>query len=371
MHFTDHLVILKSPFIDYLDNILKNHPKNFTYSVFIGDMNIDLNENTDDSQIYLDTLGEYGYNSAINTTTRPQSGTCIDHIFIKSKKTNLESIIPLTVETCITDYYTILMQIIFNDKYAKETTANSKFYKQINEGKLIQIIKSTDWKYFFEINDLENSVTEFVRLVQTAIDGSSKLIKVKNKDIKRKPWVTRSLLESINRKNTMYARLKKNPQNEILKTEYNIYRKVLEKAIKDTKMKYYKNKIEQGGADSKRLWQLVNELTKARQHTDISLMQTEDGNITCDPIIISEKFNSFFSNVGANLAKNIKQDRNYTETEIKSDHTFFFFPTDVYEIQEIILQLKNKKSPGPDGLKSETLKNHINLHSQTSKLYYQ
>lgn len=100
-------------------------------------------------------------------------------------------------------------------------------------------------------------------------------------------------------------------------------------------------------------------------------MQTEDGNITCDPIIISEKFNSFFSNVGANLAKNIKQDRNYTETEIKSDHTFFFFPTDVYEIQEIILQLKNKKSPGPDGLKSETLKNHINLHSQTSKLYYQ
>ncbi|KAG5866047.1 hypothetical protein JTB14_006420 [Gonioctena quinquepunctata] len=115
--------------------------------------------------------------------------------------------------------------------------------------------------------------------------------------------------------------------NETLKNEYNTYKKILEKAIRDTKTKYYKNKIEREGGDSERLWQVVNELTIARQHAEISSIQTEDGNVTCDPSIMSKKFNAFFGSVGANLAKNIKQDENYTETKIKSNYTIFLFPT--------------------------------------------
>ncbi len=44
------------------------------------------------------------------------------------------------------------------------------------------------------------------------------------------------------------------------------------------------------------------------------------------------------------------------ENKTKNLNSMFLFPTDKHEVISTISDLKNKKAPGPDQIKSETLK---------------
>lgn len=57
-------------------------------------------------------------------------------------------------------------------------------------------------------------------------------------------------------------------------------------------------------------------------------------------------FNTFFVNIGRNLAKTIQKPINYKEKKIVNCHSMFFGPTSITEIKNIISELKNKKAPG-------------------------
>lgn len=98
-------------FLADLDEYLRHsYLETFDYCVLAGDLNIDLNSLSENNMQYVNILSEYGFRSSINTVTRPESGTCLDHIFIKSKYSL--NVMPLVVESNITDHSSIILQII-------------------------------------------------------------------------------------------------------------------------------------------------------------------------------------------------------------------------------------------------------------------
>ena len=54
----------------------------------------------------LNILASYGFISTINKPTRVTNGTssCIDHCFMKTNKIMIENVIPMILETKITDH---------------------------------------------------------------------------------------------------------------------------------------------------------------------------------------------------------------------------------------------------------------------------
>lgn len=72
------------------------------------------------------------------------------------------------------------------------------------------------------------------------------------------------------------------------------------------------------------------------------------------------ELNSYFCNVAENLVKNISSDVDpityLLNSNIQSDKTFFFMPTDVKELKSVIFNLKNKNSSGIDEIPSKVLK---------------
>lgn len=78
-------------FIAHLRNILDNENTDIGCCI-TGDINLDIIGNTNHD--YLDILAEHGFKSFVNIFTRlPPNAvySCLDHIFIKTTKSNLDS----------------------------------------------------------------------------------------------------------------------------------------------------------------------------------------------------------------------------------------------------------------------------------------
>lgn len=116
--------IYKSPSINIPE--FNGHLESFLYSkkgekqaiqILIGDLNIDLLENSTSTNEYLNILAAYGYVPTINIPTRisTTSATCIDHCFIKSEKSSkIQKAI--VIEMTTTDHYPIVVKIVPENK---------------------------------------------------------------------------------------------------------------------------------------------------------------------------------------------------------------------------------------------------------------
>ncbi|XP_044765892.1 uncharacterized protein LOC123322115 [Coccinella septempunctata] len=73
--------------VDFVDDFFLyfNRISSFTTSfhVIVGDINIDILNQSVIASRYLDLLYENGFEAMITTITRPESATCLDHIFLK------------------------------------------------------------------------------------------------------------------------------------------------------------------------------------------------------------------------------------------------------------------------------------------------
>ena len=89
-------------------------------------------------------------------------------------------------------------------------------------------------------------------------------------------------------------------------------------------------------------------------------LKINDKEIT-NPAEIAQAFNSFFTNIGPELASKISCDnKHFTEYLSKpNDNTMCFIPTDQHEILKIVKSLKPKKSTGHDGISTKLLKQII------------
>lgn len=115
----------RDQFITSLDDYLSND--NFIVShIFCGDVNIKLFDDSIESNLYINTLVQFGYTSAINDSTRITdiSKTCIDHIFINNylklddnTNTDFDQLNAYILKTTITDHsvqFSLLKSLIVN-----------------------------------------------------------------------------------------------------------------------------------------------------------------------------------------------------------------------------------------------------------------
>lgn len=328
------------------------------YNIFVGDINIDLLQQNDHVNEYLSILNEFGYVSTINGITRSQGNqnSCIDHIFLKSTK-NIQDLflMPLIIHTDITDHYTVILQIILN---SDRINSDSKgFSKIVDYKKLQETLSRISWDRVYLSENTESATKHFISIILNAINDCTTFKRNRRKNSKKTPWITNALVKSVHTKNLMFKNLQKDPNNVQLQIQYKNYKNRLTALIKKTKNQYYSDKIKNNISDSKNLWKVVQEITKAKtKTTDIQSIKNEEGLVLSDKKEISNEFIKTFTKMGKTLASKIKRDANYNEKKFISPNSFFLRPTDSLEIKKIITELSNNKSAGIDHLRAETLK---------------
>lgn len=346
-----------------LTNYVKSIKNQGDISLIVGDMNLDILDDSECSHEYLNILSEQGYISTINTHTRVQknSKSCLDHIFLKTNFPH-EHFIPVVLQIEITDHYPVLIQ--FTSPFEPETNKKNCIIRNkpyINYNKLNDILRNETWMDVYAEKNTDKAADIFVYKLREKINICTKHIKIKKLDIKKNPWVTAGLLKSINIRHDLYKKSKKNPNNEDVLNEYKSYRNKLNGLINRAKINYYKMQIDQNKNSPQNMWKCVRDIQNPNhnQKSEIKTINNESGIIITDKKEIANTFCKYFSEIGQNLANKIKIGTTMKLPKTILSNSIYFSHTNEEEVANTINELKSKKSPGVDKLRVETIKNIV------------
>lgn len=137
----------------------------------------------------------------MNIATRPESNTCLDHVF-SNFYTNTNS--PITtqvflIDSLITDHYPIITQLIdYNpNTIINNINTNTTIYNSINYNKLHYLIKHTNW---VDIITDKNNANGNVNVLTTTLQNFLKQSIITNQQKPKKinnPWIQQGIIKAI------------------------------------------------------------------------------------------------------------------------------------------------------------------------------
>lgn len=340
------------------------------YFIITGDINIDIASAALPlnriSFEYLDILACYGFASAINSNTRvsSESGTCIDHIFVKCL--DYSDCFAAVDTTSISDHYSTHLTIQNFSPLNKPSRNGSGLKHIINYDSLISDLSNEPWTSVFSSSDVNISSENFVNILNNHINSNSQSKRYSNKTKKIKPWISAGLITSIRHRDKLKQKANLNPGNLLLKHEFTSYRTFLNNLIKKTKNNYYKAKIKDCEGDLSKTWKIIKDITNSvGGRSDLTEMTSSTGEKLSASIDISNELNNYYVKNASNLASTIpschpppSQFFPYDDFVI-CDSLKSLEPTNEVEIQKTISSFKNSTSTGPDGLHSVIYKKCI------------
>ena len=135
-------------------------------------------------------------------------------------------------------------------------------------------------------------------------------------------------------------------------TTYRVYKNKLQKLLKAAEKMYYQDLLVKYKINLKKSWSIIKGIiNKNKRRKNQTKFKLNDGTITENKQVISDRFNDFFVNVGPTLAKAIPQVKNNPVSFMgnKIEQSIFLEPVAQNEINQIIIAL-NDNAPGYDDI---------------------
>ena len=360
--------------------------------VLMGDFNINLLEYGNSLQVnnFIDSLQSFFLLPSISLPTRitDRSRTLIDNIFFTPSKYKPHS---GNLLVGISDH---LPQYLIFENFQTYKRHEVKYYrkwKNFNNANFANDFNRVGWNDMLQLyaNEPDLLFEKFFMEMNTLIDKHAPLTKLSNKQIKKgvKPWVTKGLKISINKRDAFLTSLN-NEEDQATKTElenkYKYYRNQIVKLTRKSKVNYFKAYFNSNIKNSKNVWKGITELIKTKTqkggHDDITL--NINGQLTADPVATSEEFNKHFATIADKIRETINSnvDENFNNTLRNAPlNSLFFQPIQPNEVTKIISSLKPKAN-GPYSIPtkilktvlaevSEVLSELFNISLQTGKFF--
>ena len=145
--------------------------------------------------------------------------------------------------------------------------------------------------------------------------------KIKEKHI-GKPNITTVIRNSIKERNRLQKLYAKWPLT--YERQFKKYRNMLTSLIRKAKNDYLINTLKEGAGNSKKTWNVVNDLLGRKRNSNSNVFVHQGRNLT-DSLHIAEEFNNYFSNLAENLAQRIENFRISYERCLTEPVHFFLF----------------------------------------------
>ena len=236
-------------FIEKINEIISGVTKANKHCYITGDFNLDLLKHECHSVTaqFIESLFAFGFLPMITKPTRitAHSATLIDNIF--TNNTTVSSRSGLIISD-ISDHLPIF-SIVFGDYLRKDSnsfTIRDTSEKRVNEFR--HKLENTNWDFSDQANNANDPNTAyniFIDKYTGLFDACFPFKTIKGKALNsfRKPWLTKSLLRSINKKNKLYKQCLRHRSNEKL-FKYKTYKNKPSNLPRVAKRLYFENQIE-------------------------------------------------------------------------------------------------------------------------------
>lgn len=210
---------LHSYTVDYFINEFSSFLDNVTAKnlIIIGDLNINILSDSNDSNNYLSMMSSFGLASLVNEITRAFSSSCIDHLFVRQGLNNNHKINSIVFDFEVTDHASIIFSI--NDNPKININAERIDYVSVDYNRLSDSLSNERWLSVYDADCVEKAYYNFTALLNSHIQNCQYTIS-KPKTKKLKPWITSELSNEIKKKINLYRKHKTHPQNKKLATAY-------------------------------------------------------------------------------------------------------------------------------------------------------
>ena len=349
-----------SIFLKELRNILQILIKSDKKFLISGDFNVNLLDQNQNSTSYLDILDEFQVKQLVKGPTRitSRSKTNLDHFL-----TNVDFISAYPTHHRIADHQTVVAAYkeIKKNLY-KGKNSNSKQNSQkiiLDEENSVNNINNYNWTSWIEKHENSN-VNEASENLTKVLEDLMIFKEIKSRKKRpKKPWYTFELMKQKSeldkkRKTFLKDSSEKNEKDlSIVKKAYNDNLKIAER-------KYYAEKIEKAGSNSKAIWAIINESLSRKKKNFITTKKIiYEGKEYSDDFDIAQIFNSHFKQAAHNISSKIQAGpdfRKYLFKDPECSSKMDFKETNSTETFKIINSLSNKKSSGFDKISSSLIK---------------
>ena len=188
----------------------------------------------------------------------------------------------------------------------------AKFINDINIEELSKLINKT--------NDINEQYNIFHNHLIQAIDKNApiKTLTTKEKKSKTKPWITKGIIKSINRKNKMYKKYVKT-KNENIYKEYQKLRNKLSHIIRESKKEHYNKYFEDNKQNAKKMWSGINDLTNKKSNKRNNHIHLQIGDkIISKPKEVGNQFNKYFTGIATKMMKTQKESKTDASKYLKN-----------------------------------------------------
>nr|CAI5838007.1 unnamed protein product [Callosobruchus analis] len=270
------------------------------------------------------------------TRVTANSSTSIDHIFtdISHKATVTDNV--------ISDHRTVLLEFV-SEKSDHNISSKFRSYSDVSINKFMEALRNEDWNGLYGINDFNDAFDCFYNIFIYYFQQffPERMTRYQQK---QKSWVNDAIRKSCTDLRDLYKMSKKFPQLSDL-YKLNKYKHKL--LVRDTKKRFYQNKIAFSNNKSRAAWNVISELNNHKKcNKNIAI---KDNDIIIEnPSEVANLFNDYFIQSPKNLTNSIVNSSHPTLPTI-CPKTLFLKPYTDFELQAMLMnKLKNKASCGPD-----------------------
>jgi len=346
-------------FLLYLDKTLTKLNKENKEIYISGDFNADFlkMEKNKNYQEFYNLITSNGFLPQITRPTRvtENSSTIIDNIFSNTFRSGTCS---GNLMLCISEHFSQFLCASKNNVSLKNLNIYGRNYSKFNLKDFRNDICKQTWEN--DLTDVNELYEEFITKLNSCVDKHAPIKKLTKREmkIKSKPWITMNVRKLIDQRNKLFNRRKRQPNNNNIKTLYNLFRNRVNREIKKAKKYYFKVYFEENKNNIKQTWKGIKDIINTKSAISPKTTQLKiNGQVIDNALDISNSFNNFFVNVGQKTEKEIPIVNRSPESFLKDRNDFNFLLTCVSndEIISIIKNLDTKKSSGPSGIPTRLL----------------
>ncbi|XP_065684330.1 uncharacterized protein LOC136096701 [Hydra vulgaris] len=319
----------------------------------IGDININILKYNEHAvtKNFFDNMFQLNIFPIINKPTRVTSKSiiAIDNILTNLiQDTSLKSGI-------------IKTKIYFSLSLDSRKIDNSKilFYNRIidetSTQKFKDLLSATNWQKVYRECNSGNTNSAYIKFINLFMLEYNKSFPIQEKEIKAKYlnclWITKEIRKSSKQKQKLYIKYLKN-RSEANLFLYKQYKNLFEKIKKKHKILYYSNQMQKFNRDLKKTWDIMKEIigkgiTNSNKMPSRVIINQMESNNKRD---ISNEFNSYFANIGVDLASKIQGPNNSFKNYLTGTHCSLNFNELNQDELEIAKKSLKIKSPGIDDI---------------------
>ena len=257
----------------------------------------------------------------------------------------------------LSDHNLILTTYLNWQQAAKKIKITKRWLDDSSYKNLKILLGAEKWVNFDKL-DLEQSTNHLIDRITEALDI---VAPIETKEVglrKLNPWLTEGIRTSLKNGQKLYRKSKCSPD---IKNEYKKYKKILDRVIRDSKNGYYNTIIKEAGADTRKLWSVLNEVIDRKQcRHKMPNRFIIDGASIRNKKNIANAFNSYFASIGEQMADSMPSEDGFEEYIPRRAYydcdPMKFIPVDEEEISNLMKRQQPKLSCGIDTINNKIVK---------------